>query len=181
MRKRAWIFLTVVAGFCSGGCMTPALWHESAYVTPAPIPNLALTDTPRGILAQYDAAFERNGDLRRCAYYVEPNLKQLSKGGKPAFVNPSKTRPGTPIPVFFTRPKRPPDLYAVCPANHASFTIYRQDWVLGPCDLPVFKDEKALAAKWALTPLAVIGDASLVGGCVWILYFSHQPADRPDP
>jgi len=131
---------------------------------PSSEPKLALSQTPHGILAQYDAEFERNGNIHRRAFYVEPNLKRIAAGRKPIFVDPAKAGPQTLIAIL-SRPaanEPRPELWAVCSSNYCTFTIYRRGQVLGPCDLPVFKDHLETATQVALTPLAVTGDASVV-------------------
>ena len=158
--------------------LTGRLWHPGDYAAPAPDPKLVLSQTPQGILAQYDALYERKGELHRRAYYVEPNLKRVAAGQKPAFVDPAKATPQTVIPILLhpAVDKPPPELYAVCSNNFCTFTIYRRGLILGPCDLPVFEDQRKKATKVALTPLAVTGDATivasviaLVAGCIWAI------------
>ncbi len=165
--------------------MTGTLWHERDFVVPSPNPKLALAQTPQGILVQYDAVYERNGDLRRRAYYAELNAKRVEAGQKPVFVDPAKAGPQTVIPIFLlpAADEPRPELYAVCSSNFCTFTIYRRGRVLGPCDLPVFKDQKQTAEQVALTPLAVAGDASIVAavaGCVWAMVRYGVPVGCAD-
>jgi hypothetical protein len=185
--------LAAVCCFCWCGCesvrdasFTGRLWHPEDYVEPAPDPKLALSQTPQGILVQYDASYEHNGALHRRAYYLEPNLNRVAAGQKPGFVNPAKAGPQTVIPIFLRsaadQPR--PELCAVCSSNFCTFTIYRRGQVLGPCNLPVFKDQRETATQVALTPLAVTGDASVVAavaGCLWVWLHTSGSADRPDP
>ncbi len=149
--------------------MTKSVWHETDYVVPSPVPKLSLSQTPKGILVQYDAEYERNGNIERRAYLLEPNLTRQTHGTPPIFINPSKAGPQTAIPILAHLPidKPPPDIYAVCSTNLTTFTIYRHGAVLGPCDLPVCKDHQLTAARLALTPLAVVADASIVGGVIY--------------
>jgi hypothetical protein len=169
------MLLVAACCFCWCGCesvrdasFTGRLWHERDYVVPSSEPKLALSQTPQGILVQYDAEDERNGNIHRRAYYVEPNLKRIAAGHKPVFVNPAKAGPQTVIPILLRPPanEAAPELWAVCSSNFCTFTIYRRGQVLGPCDLPVFKDQRETATQVALTPLAVTGDASVVAACV---------------
>lgn len=153
---------------------------------PSPDPKLALVQTPQGILVQYDASCERDGNLQRRAYYLEPNLKRVAAGQKPIFVNPAKAGPQTVIPILARLAANAPrpELCAVCSSNYSMFTIYRRGEVLGPCDLPVFKDQRETATQVALTPLAVTGDASVVAffaGCIWAMCHSGGYADGPGP
>jgi hypothetical protein len=184
VKTRVLILLAVASCFCWCGCesvrdasLTARLWDGGNYVAPAPDPKLVLSQTPQGILVQYDALYEHNGDLHRRAYYVETNFKRVVAGQKPVFVDPAKAGPQTVIPIF-PRPavKEPrPELWAVC-SNYCTFTIYRQGVLLGPYDLPVFKDERETAAKVALTPLTATVDAAVaasvvgfVAGCIWAM------------
>jgi len=73
-------------------------------------------------------------------------------------------------------------LCAICSSNFCTFTIYRGGLALGPCDLPVFKDQRETAIQVALTPLAVTGDASVVAACagyLWAMGHSGGCMDRP--
>lgn len=193
MKTRVVNLLAAVCCFCWCGCesvsdasFTGRLWRPGDYVEPSPLPKLVLSQTPQGILVQYDASYERNGALHRRAYYLEPNLNRVAAGQKPSFVNPAKAGPQTVIPIFLRLPadKPPPEWYAVCSSNFCTFTIYRRGQILGPCDLPSFKDEQETATKVALTPLAVTGDASVVaaaagalGGYLWVLMHTSGSAD----
>ncbi len=149
--------------------MTGKLWREKDYVSPAPDPKLVLTQTPHGILAQYNAVCDRDGKTRRLAYFVEPNMERIGKGAQPDFTDPAKAGAPIVIPILsqseYAATK--PELCAVYFSNNFAFSIYcRGEEVLGPCGLPVFKDRHQTAAQVALTPLAVVGDASVVGTCV---------------
>src|ERR1700722_5312072 len=154
---------------CCCGCesvrdatLTGTLWQERDYVVPSPDPRLALFQTPQGILVQYDAECERNGDLHRRAYYLEPNLKRIAAGQKPIFINSATGGPKTAIPIrtVLAANEPPRELCAVCSTNFCTFTIYRPGQVLGPCDLPVFKDRAGTTTQAALTPLTVRARAS---------------------
>jgi hypothetical protein len=189
VKTRAVRLLAVVSCFCWCGCesvrdasFTGRLWHERDYVVPSPDPKLALNQTPQGILVQYDAEYERNGDIHRRAYYLEPNMKRVAAGQKPVFVDPAKAGPQTIIPIL-PRPAAdglPPELRAVCSSNFCTFTIYRGKQVLGPCDLPVFSDQLETAKQVALTPLAVTGDASVVAAVIWVIWHGGGAASNPD-
>jgi hypothetical protein len=149
--------------------MTGKLWNEKDYVVPSPPdPKLALSQTSLGILAQYNASYERNGQVRRLAYLVEPNMERVGEGKKPVFVDPAKA--GRPMVIPILSPpaagEKRPDLYAVYWTNTFAFSIFCQGKeVLGPCGLPAFRDQRQKAEQLALTPLAVAGDASIVGAC----------------
>lgn len=189
VKTRVVKLLAAVCCFCCCGCesvrdasLTGRLWRERDYVVPSPDPKLALSQTRQGILVQYDASNERNGDVHRRAYYLEPNLERVARGQKPIFADPAMAGPQTVIPIY-PRPaadEPPPELYAVCPPNFCAFTIYRRGEVLGPCDLPVFKDQRETATQVALTPLAVTGDASIVAavvGYVWVMCHASGTVD----
>jgi len=194
MKTRIVKLLAAAGCFCFGccGCFTARLWNGDDYVTPAPDPKLALFRTPQGILVQYDALYEKTGNLHRRAYYLEPNLKRVAAKQKPIFIDPAKAGPQTVIPIF-PRPSTnglPPALRAVCSSDLCSFTLYREGKVLGPFDLPVFKDEPGKVTKVALTPLAVTGDVSIVGGAaaalaggLWVLLHGGWGTgdDAPSP
>jgi len=160
------LLLALVAGFCGGGCMTGNLWHDKEYIVPAPDPKLSLSQTPRGILVQYDAMLERTGKIHRRRYLLEPNIKRLAKGDAPIPFKPLKGESERAIRIFRTVPSDR-DYCAVVATNLTTFTIHRRGLVLGPYDLPVYKDREWAAAQWALTPLAVAADASVVGAVVY--------------
>jgi hypothetical protein len=159
--------------------MTKSLWTERDCVVPSPVPKLSLSQTPAGILVQYDLEYERNGDIRRRAYFLEPNLKRIVAGQKPIFVDPGKVGPQKEIPLLRSFPLNEPRpaLFAVCSSNECVFSLYRDGKVLGPCDLPIFKDGRETAEQVALTPLAVTGDISIVGywtAPFWAQIFSSR-------
>lgn len=182
------IALVATLGFFGGGCdysITGQLWQERDYVTPAPNPHLALAQTALGILVQYDAYYERDGGLRRQAFYLEPNTKRMALGQKPIFIDPAKAGPQTGI-LLFTRLATnavPPRLYAICSTNQCTFTLYREGEFFGPCDLPVYKDQRETAAQVALTPLTVTGDATIVGAVVgyWWMNGRAETVEGPWP
>ena len=132
---------------------------------------------------QYDASYERNGDQLRLAYYLEPNIKRIAAGQKPVFVDPAKAGPQTVIPII-PRPAEnaPPESGVVFPSNTTSFTIYRNRKMMGPFDLPVFKDPRETATQVALTPLTVTGDATVVAavvGCIAAYLYAGSLNDAP--
>ncbi len=178
VKTRVLELLAAACCFCCCGCesvrdasLTGRLWHERDYVVPSPDPKLVLSQTGQGILVQYDASYERNGDLHRRAYYLEANLERMASGRKPSFVDPAKAGPQAVIPILPRPPAtEPPALYAVCSANTYEFTIYRRGQSLGPCDLPVFKDGRETAKQVVLTPLTVTGDASVVAAVAGFLW-----------
>ena len=197
MKTQLLNLLAVVACFCWCGCesvrdvsFTARLWHDTDYVVPSPDPKFALSQTPHGILAQYDASYERDGKQRRFAYYVESNFERVAKGQKPVFVDAAKAGPQMVIPVL-PRPavgETEPELYGVYCSSFRTFSLYcRGQEVLGPCNLPVFKDRRETAAQFALTPLAVTADASVAGaavgvvaGSLWALGHAQGAASNPD-
>ncbi len=157
---------------------------------PSPNPRFTLSQTPHGILAQYDASYERDGKQRRLAYYVESNFERVVKGKKPDLVDPAKAGPQIIIPVLPSPVlgQTQPQLYAVYSSSLRTFSLYcRGQEVLGPCNLPVFKDRRGTAAQFALTPLAVTADTSVAGaavgavvGSVWALGHSDGAASNRD-
>jgi hypothetical protein len=179
MKTRIVKLLAAACCICCCGCesvreasFTGRLWQGEDYVAPAPDPKLALAQTPQGILVQYDALYEHSGDLHRRAYFLEANVKRVASGKKPIYIDPANAGPQTVIPIIphsATNGLRP-ELYAVCSSNFCTFTIHRQGEVLGPCELPVYKDKQETAAQVALTPLAVTGDVTVVAvvaGYLW--------------
>jgi hypothetical protein len=185
--------LVAASCFCWCGCesvrdasFTGRLWQERDFVVPSPDPKLALFNTPQGILVQYDASYERNGDLRRHTFYLEPNLKRIAARQKPVFIDPAKTAPRTAIPIFphFEVNAPLPELYAICAPDHSTFTIYRRAEVLGPCELPFYKDRHETATQAALTPLTVTGDASVIAavvGYLWVECYCGGTVASPWP
>lgn len=152
--------------------MTRNLWRETDYVVPSPDPKLVLAQTPKGILVQYDAIVERTGDVSRRAYLLEPNLRRIIQDQAPDFVNPGRINPQSAIPIFSPPPgtEARSGVYAVFSTNTQSFNVFRNGKVIGPCPLPTYKDSTETAAQVALTPLAVVGDATIVGavlGYIW--------------
>lgn len=193
MKTRLFNLLAVAACFGWCGCdasLTGRLWQDEAYVAPLPDPKLELSQTSQGILAQYDASYDRTGKQRRFAYFVEPNLDRIARRQKPVFVDPAKAGPQTAIPILPppTVGGKRPELFAVFSKDNFTFSIYCQGQeVVGPCPLPVFKDSRRTAAQVALTPLTATADAAVVGivagavvGTVWGLGHNDGAALNPD-
>jgi hypothetical protein len=173
----------VLACFGGSGCdtvrndsLTAKLWHDTSFVVPSPDPKLAISQTPKGILVQYDAVSERSGEIKRHAYLLEPNLGRIAKRQKPVFTDPAKAGPRLAIPIFTKTIPGParPEMYVVCSTNFSTFSIYSGKLSLGPCDLPVFND-RSTAKELALTPLAVTGDASVIAAVLGYWYVASNP------
>ena len=164
--------LPLVSG---GGCATHALWNKTsldAFNQPADDPRLRLFQTRRqnDLLVVYDEYSDRNDAIRTRAYLLNQNQKRVEQRQAPHFVNTNRLRGLMPVAVFAAT-NSPADLFAVAATNGQSFTIYSRDLPARSHQLPVYNDGKARLVRIALTPVAVIADATIVGGFVgyWLL------------
>ena len=166
--------------------LTHQLWNNERlghHYEPAPNPRLELfQDERRGdVLATYDEVHDVRATVRRRAYFVNRNRARIEAARKPRFVDPELARGLQPIPLAPAMSAVPSNralLQAVVSTNGQQFTL-SGDFCGHIYTLPVYEDQSGLVAKLVLLPIAVTGDAVVVGtvaGVVWL--YSGAPGWR---
>ena len=164
------------------GCLTPALWKESDLVDhfkPASDARVQLFAKPdhTGVLVLYDETHEERDSVRRRAFFLKPNEIKLQERERPQFTNPAAAAKLQPVPLIghdATGTNAPPDQLQVRLSEDGHrFTLLERGEERGAYDLPVYPSRGTTAVRVLLTPLAVAGDAALVGsvvGLIWLCY-----------
>ena len=162
------------------GCQSPTdwsltskLWNSESFhdfKMPSPEPRLQLfADEPNSdVLVIYDELRENDHSIRRRAFFVNQNLDLIRAGRKPRFVGLGSSRGLKPIPVLRAdsgEPIPPAGLAVVRTERPHEFVIYSDKRELGAVGLPAYGSEGGFK-KTLLTPLAVTGDALIVGTVV---------------
>lgn len=152
--------------------LTCQLWTNSDFRTfnqPAPQPKLALfaTGTGNKVLVQYDSVSDWQANVKRKAYFLDPDQAALATRTKPRFVKLSEAEGLKPIPVFSGTPEATnapirPIPHAVAATNSGRFTLYAPGGSAKTIGLPVYVEHSGTPTRVALTPLAVVGDTLVV-------------------
>ncbi len=163
----------------TSGCATNALWNKAQlddWNEPAANSRLQLFDASRekDFLVVYAEYSERHDSTRTRAYFLNQNEQRVGQGRKPHFVSAQLSRELPPIPVWQALPPSntnfPPAVCAVISTDRQSFTIYSRAQRTNH-DLPVYNDGWGRTDRVALTPVAVVADLTIIGGClgyVWL-------------
>jgi hypothetical protein len=176
MRRQASAIVLLLPLLISG-CVTHQLWTGSSldeWNEPAGDPNLRVFRDERknDLLVSYEEFSDRHETNRARAFFLYKNQNRLQSQYRPHFVNLDTSRGLTPVPLFFSTPTNPPDLYcAVTETNRANFMIFSAGRQLGPYTLPMYDDGWGQVERIAWTPFAVTADLTIIGGylgCVWI-------------
>jgi hypothetical protein len=163
------VVLAVLLAGLGGGCETAKnasftykLWDKDvrSYCQPAANPELALYEAnpPRDVLVEYSALSDREDQIKRLAYFLDASQKRIAAGNAPQFVDPKLSRKLTAIPKQVST-----NTYALIGTNGWTFTMYRPGREPQVCNLPTYRDDHNTAGRVALTPLAVAGDATIIG------------------
>ena len=162
------------------------LWTNDemrSFAEPAADPRLALFANRRGegVLVQYDETSEKNEQVRRRAYFLEPNAERITQHEKPRFVDPQASATMSPVPQTQTRAWVTNVAAGQTPLtawteNGRDFSLLRDGEVDGPYALPVYQESNATLVRVTLTPFAAAGDTVMVGvvASVVALYFACQ-------
>jgi hypothetical protein len=178
--RRHLLTIALLLPLLTGGCATNALWNKAqldAWNEPADNSRLQLFDARRqkDFLVVYDEHSERHDSTRARAYFLNQNEKRVEQGRKPHFVSAQRSRELPPIPVMQTSPlvntNFSPTVYAVISTNKQSFTIYSSEQRANH-DLPVYNDGWGRTDRIALTPVAVVADLTIVGGFLFLEFWS---------
>jgi len=178
------LLLAVLLAGAGGGCesareasFTCKLWDKDvrSYCQPVANPELALYEAKpaREVLVEYNALSDRDDQIKRRAYFLEANQKRIAAGKAPQFVDPGLSRNLTAIPQQVST-----NTYAIPGTNGWTFTLYRPGREPEVCNLPTYRDDHNTAGRVALTPLAVAGDATILG-VVAAVILGYAYADNP--
>jgi hypothetical protein len=151
--------------------LTGKLWNNgdlAKFREPPPYPHLNIyaDDTKNDLLVEYNEAGEGGTKTRRRSYYLRENEARLVEKKKPHFVSNPDKRGLRPLPIVLvpevsTNPPAGPWQVAAEKEDRV-FTIYESTNRFGPHDLPVYANASGTAIKVGLTPLAVVGDVTIV-------------------
>jgi hypothetical protein len=104
---------------------------------------------------------------------LNQNGKRVEQGRKPRFFSAQLSRELPPVPAWETLPLAntnfSPAVYAVVSTNTQSFTIYFNGQGTNH-DLPVYNDGWGRTDRIALTPVAVLADLTIIGGCLGYMW-----------
>jgi hypothetical protein len=160
------------------GCATKALWNELDNDNkPANNAHVQLFDARRqkDFLVIYKEYSELNGSTRTRAYYLSQSQNRVEQGKRPHFVSTNLAQKMPQVAVFETSPASDTNFsqpfFCVYSTNTQSLTIYSNEWKMGSYDLPIYNDRISRTAQIALTPVAVVADLTIVGGCLGCLWF----------
>jgi hypothetical protein len=161
------------------GC-TALLWEKSTlptYYHPAGPPNLQLyySEQQKDFLVQYDESRNREKKIHTRYYWLKPNVKLTDGGHKPVFldvvaVDGMQQLPQTPL-LLNPPPPALNGLYVVCRPDDIRFQVYSGTNQIRSCILPDYDAHQKTALKVLLTPPAVIVDATVIGGLIYLLFY----------
>jgi len=163
--------LPLASGCQTGGdwSFTGRLWSGdsfSRYKMPASEPRLELfaDESHADVLVIYDEIREKDRQVRRRAFFVNPNLDRIAAGRHPHFVDPSAARGLKPIPILDLdgRAEIPPAGLAILRTerNH-DFILYSEGNEVCTVKLPAY-GSSGTVVKSLLTPLTVTSDTLIV-------------------
>jgi hypothetical protein len=164
------------------GC-TALLWNKNTfakYCYPATPPNLALfySAERKDVLVQYDERREDDRKIHRRCYWLDSNSDRVRQGEPPRFVSTALAQRLPPVPRVEARTTPPPagldGLYAVASAANEGFTLYAGDDELESYGLPKYDLASGTGVKILLTPLAIAGDATLIGAVGGLLLAANS-------
>jgi hypothetical protein len=146
---------------CKESTLTGKLWHSHQFThfrEPAPEPRVAIFYAPafNDFLVVYDSFRDDEDASRRLNYFVQANERQLADHAQPDFVSTNGLNLVS-VPLNAATNILPYATYDL------RLTIHTSAERLGPYPLPEYKESDGLIIKTALTPLAVTGDATVVG------------------
>lgn len=173
-RWREVVLLVLLVGL-GGGCetvekvsLTYKLWDKDtiSYCQPAPNPELAVFKAPaqNDILVEYDAISDQQVKVSRLGYFMDASEARIEQGKAPHFVNPANYSGWRPIPHGVST-----NYYILKGTDGKSFTLFRPNQPPEHHDLPFYQDDHWPVTRVALTPVAVTGDAVMLGACGGVL------------
>lgn len=156
----------------SAGCehtLTGKLWNSDGFAhfrAPAPEPQVAVFYAPAfdDFVVGYDSVRDGGEVPRRQSYFAVSNERNLWYGKMPQLISTNELNL-IPVPLNGNTNVLPHATY------DRSLTIYTKDDRFGPYPLPTYKETEGIAAKVALTPLTVTGDATVAAVILGFMTF----------
>ncbi len=174
--------LVLSAGLAAGltGCeatheysLTYRLWDTSAFSQfnePSMNGNVQVFQAAKNgeLLVTYDEISESNDRVRRRAFFLNANRAKFEAGRKPHFVTPRKADDLDALPLVrasATATNVPPASLnsPVLSADGRRLTFFDEDQKPVTIALPTYERAGGPVARVLVTPLAVTGDAVMVG------------------
>ena len=160
-------FMAVSVAALFTGCetakegLTGSLWqshHFTHFREPAPEARLAVFYAPAfdDYLVAYDSVRDDEDEPRRQSFFVIANEANLASHKKPSLISTNGLGL-VAVPLNGATNVFPHATY------DSRLTIRTAEERFGPYPLPNYKESDGVAIKTALTPLAVAGDATIVG------------------
>ena len=170
-----------LAVLAASGCATKQLWERgsvSAFNEPAPEPRLRLYQVPprQDVLVVYEEFSERKAKVRTRAYFLKESTPLIEHGRRPHFVDAASARKLEPLSAERVDNKRirptQPGLCAMVITNDRNFTLWLDGQSVSDHELPVYDDGSGRVKQVLLTPVTVVADLTIVGGCLFLLAWS---------
>lgn len=160
--------LLIVATGCATDdsiLLTQHLWQSESFRNfhePASDPRLEVyrSEKPADYLVTYDEVREKDGRIRRRAFYLKTNSNRLTSRRRPGFVNPAKAASLETIPA------------GSIVANGDRWQLREPDGTALEFSLPTYASHGSTALKILLTPLTVTGDTIIVGSILGVFVAS---------
>lgn len=137
--------------------------------------RLFQVESKHDFLVVYDEYSERRDAIKPRAYFLLQNQKRIENLKKPSFVGTNLISHAAPVPLFAPPPPTNAvsfPLYAVA-ASSNSFTIYSGTTEVVTGNLPVYDDGSGRLTRLLLTPATVTADATIVGGCLGLIFLCN--------
>ena len=175
------VLAALLAGW-GGGCetakeysLTYKVWDNDvrSFCEPLANPDLALFEVPskQDVLVQYTAYSDRHDGTLRLSYFLKASSARIAAGKPPVFVRVKRDAYWKAIPVNdqpgLSANSVSTNIYAKATGNY--FTLYRQGQWPQMYQLPDYRDDCGAWERAALTPLAVTGDAVIVGSVLGVI------------
>lgn len=162
--------LAVLLAFAAGCAtddsifLTQRLWQSGTFQhfnEPAPEPRVTIhrSAQPPDYLVAYDEVREKDGRIRRRAFYLKANLKRIPPR-RPAFVSPAKSAGLEPVSA------------GAIIADDGRMQLREADGTRIDFSLPTYQTRGATALKILITPFAVTGDTIIVGSILGVFVAS---------
>jgi hypothetical protein len=152
---------------------TVSLWSVGGAnrCTPAPVPAVKLYREldDHDVLVTYDELREKDGRIRRRAFFFRANIDRLERGQKPHFVSTNAVMRLNLVAVAeigaTNAPVTDPITFRFSETAR-EFTIVWETQELGPYGLPDYVDAVARTKRVLLTPLVVTTDVVIAAVAV---------------
>jgi hypothetical protein len=129
------------------------------------------------VLVIYDELSERHQTIRSRAYLLYANAERIERRRPPHFVSPDRVKNLRALPIVVAGGPLPwpsnETLYALMATNGTSFSLCSAGKTMGSHELPVYDNGHVGAKRVLLTPVAVVADATIVGGFLFLWIWSE--------